>query len=101
MSEEGMPPASSAGEDGSMEGHVPRLESSLSAAFLSVMESLTPAERTVFLLQKASGFDHTKVAFFVGESEASCSRLVRRAKRSVVARRPRFENWSERKEEPE
>lgn len=84
-----------------MEEHVARLDSSLSAAFLSVMESLTPAERTVFLLRKVFAFDHTEVAFFVGESETTCSRLVRRAKRSVVARRPRFENWSERKEEPE
>jgi RNA polymerase sigma-70 factor (ECF subfamily) len=100
MSEEGMLPESSAGEGGSMEEYVARLDSSLSTAFLLVMESLTPAERTVLLLQKVFGYDRTEVAFLVGESEADCSRIAGRAKRSAVARRPRFENASGRKEDP-
>lgn len=101
MSEEGMPPESPADEGGSVEEYVVRLDSSLSTAFLSVMESLTPAERTVLLLRKVFGFDLTEVASLVGESEADCSRIAGRAKRSAVARRPRFEYPSEREEVPE
>jgi hypothetical protein len=100
MSEEGMLPESPAGEGGSMEEYLARVDSSLSTAFLLVMESLTPAERTVLLLQKVFGHDRTEVPSLVGESEADCSRIARRAKMSVVARRPRFENASGRKEDP-
>ena len=98
MSEEGMPPESPADEGGSTEEYVVRLDRSLSTAFLSVMESLTPVERTILLLQEVFGYDRTEVAFLVGESEADCSRKAERAKRSVVARRPRFEDPSEREE---
>jgi RNA polymerase sigma-70 factor (ECF subfamily) len=83
-----------------MEEYVARLDSSLSTAFLLVMGSLTPAERMVLLLQKVFGYGHTEVASLVGESETNCFRLFRRAKRSAVARRPRFENASDRKEDP-
>jgi hypothetical protein len=37
----------------------------------------------------------------VGESEAACHRVVRRAKWFVAARRPRFESSSEWKDQPE
>lgn len=100
MSEEGMPPETPASEGGPTEECVARLDRSLSKAFLLVMGSRTPAERRVLLLQKVFGYDRTEVASRVGESEADCSRMVRRAKRSVVTRRARFEDASERKEDP-
>ena len=99
MNEEGMPPIAPAVEDESTE-HATRLEGSLSTAFLSVIDSLTFAERTALLVQQVFGYDLTEVASLVGESEADCCRIAGRAKRSVVARRPLFENSSGRKEHP-
>lgn len=100
MSEKGMRPEFPLGEDGSMGEHVARPDSTLLTPFLSVIESPTPAERTVLLLQEALGCDRTEVASLVGGSEADCSRIAGRAKRSVVARRPRFENASGRDKDP-
>jgi len=100
MSEEGVLPESPVGEGGSMEEHEARPDSSLATAFLLVMESLTPAQWTVLLLQKASGCDRSEVPSLVDESEADCFRIARCAKMSTVDRRYRFENASGRKEDP-
>lgn len=94
-------PEHPAGEREPVEEYVDRLDSSLSTAFLSVVKSLTPTERPVLFLRKVFGYGLTEVASFVGESEANCSRIAGRAKRSVVAWRPRFESAFERKEDPE
>jgi RNA polymerase sigma-70 factor (ECF subfamily) len=90
-----------ADQGGSVEECVARLDCSRSTAFLLVLESLTPAERAIFLPQKVFGYDLAEVTSLVDESETNCSQIVRRAKRSVVARWPRFKNSSEREEDRE
>jgi RNA polymerase sigma-70 factor (ECF subfamily) len=74
------------------------LEDSLSMAFLVLLESLSPVERAVFLLREVFGFDYAEVASLVGKREANCRQIARRAKRSVEARRPRFERSPEQEE---
>ena len=71
------------------------LDGTLSMAFLVLMESLTPVERAVFLLREVFGYEYAEVAALVGKSEDNCRQISRRARRSVAARRPRFESSPE------
>jgi RNA polymerase sigma-70 factor (ECF subfamily) len=73
-------------------GDAAALEDSLSIAFLVLLESLTPVERAVFLLREVFGYDYAEVSSLIGKSEANCRQIARRARRSVEARRPRFES---------
>jgi RNA polymerase sigma-70 factor (ECF subfamily) len=85
-------------EEGSQVEQATDLDDSLSMAFLVLLESLTPVERAVFLLREVFGYDYAEVASLVGKSEANCRQIARRAKRSVEARRPRFESSPEQEE---
>lgn len=71
---------------------------SLSTAFLVLLESLSPKERAVFLLHDVFGYDFATIAGIVGESEAYCRQLARRARAHMVARRPRYEVDEEQRE---
>jgi RNA polymerase sigma-70 factor (ECF subfamily) len=68
------------------------LDDSLSMAFLVLLESLSPVERAVFLLREVFGYEYAEIASLVGKSETNCRQISRRARRSVEARRPRFES---------
>ena len=63
---------------------------SLSLAFMVLLESLGPKERAVFLLHDVFGYDFASVGEIVGESDAYCRQLAKRARAHVVERRPRF-----------
>lgn len=67
------------------------LDESLSMALLVVLESLSPAERTVFVLHDVFGVPFAEVARAVGRTTAACRQLAARARRHVEARAPRFE----------
>ena len=64
---------------------------SLSLAFLVLLESLSPKERAVFLLHDVFGYDFASVGEIVGESEAYCRQLAKRARARMAERRPRYE----------
>jgi RNA polymerase sigma-70 factor, ECF subfamily len=74
------------------------LDETLSMAFLVLLESLTPVERAVFLLREVFNYDYAEIASLVGKSEDNCRQISRRARRSVAARRPRFESSPEQEE---
>jgi RNA polymerase sigma-70 factor (ECF subfamily) len=63
---------------------------SLSMAFLVLLESLSPAERAVFLLREVFGYDYPEIAEAIGKSEANARQLFSRARRRVDEGRPRF-----------
>ncbi|GAA3153973.1 RNA polymerase sigma-70 factor [Planomonospora alba] len=67
------------------------LAESMSLAMLVVLESLSPAERTVFVLHDVFGLRFTEVAEVVGRTPAACRQLAARARRHVSARAPRFD----------
>jgi RNA polymerase sigma-70 factor (TIGR02957 family) len=67
------------------------LSDSLSMAFLVLLESLSPAERAVFLLREVFGYGYSEIAEATGKSQANCRQIFARAKRQVDGRRPRFE----------
>ena len=63
---------------------------SISIAFLSLLQTLTPAERAVFLLHEVFDYRYDEVAGMLDKSEVACRKLFSRAKRYLAANRPRF-----------
>ena len=72
---------------------------SLSMAFLVLLESLSPAERAVFLLREVFEYDYDEIADVVGKSEENCRQILVRAKRRIEEKKPRFEASRRRREE--
>lgn len=64
---------------------------SISLAFMVLLESLSPKERAVYLLHDIFGYDFAAIGEIVGESDAYCRQLAKRARAHVTERRPRFE----------
>ncbi|MEK4118324.1 RNA polymerase sigma-70 factor [Paenibacillus sp. FSL W8-0919] len=52
----------------------------LSYAMLVLLERLSPAERAVFVLREALGFDYPEIAELVEKSETNCRKLMSRAR---------------------
>lgn len=74
------------------------LEETLSMAFLVLLEQLTPVERAVFLLREVFDYEYAEISRIVAKSEANCRQIARRARKSVAARRPKFETSAEQEE---
>lgn len=71
------------------------MDETVSAAFLIVLESLSPVERAVFLLREVFGYGYTEVAAVVEKSEVTCRQLFHRARQHVQHSRTRFEPSTE------
>jgi RNA polymerase sigma-70 factor (TIGR02957 family) len=63
----------------------------VSLALLVVLETLTPAERAVFVLREVFGQPVDEVAAVLGRSPAAVRQMAHRAREHVEARRPRFD----------
>jgi RNA polymerase sigma-70 factor, ECF subfamily len=74
-------------------GPADRAESdeTLSLAFLTLLERLTPVERAVYVLHDLFAYSHDEIAEIVGKSSVNCRQILTRARRHVDAGRPRFE----------
>ena len=57
---------------------------------LIVLESLSPAERSAFLLHDVFGYSFPEVADVVGRTPQATRQLATRARHAVEARRPRY-----------
>ena len=64
--------------------------SSISLAFMVLLESLSPLERAAYLLHEVFDYAHPEIARILGRDEAACRQLVHRARAHVSAQRPRF-----------
>jgi RNA polymerase sigma-70 factor (ECF subfamily) len=73
-------------------------DETLSIAFLTLLERLTPVERAVYVLHELFGYAHDEIAPIVEKSVANCRQILGRAKRHVDDGRPRFEPSRERRE---
>lgn len=62
----------------------------VSLAFLCLMESLTPAERAVFLLREVFEYPYDEIAAVLEMTSAACRQLFHRARERVRQHRPRF-----------
>jgi len=67
-----------------------QMSDSISIAFLTLLESLSPVERAVYLLREVFDYEYAEIAKIVDKSEANCRQMVKRAKDHLVAARPRF-----------
>lgn len=62
----------------------------VSLAMMVVLESLSPLERAVFVLNEAFGYRHTEIADVIGRTPAAVRQLAKRARTQVGQRRPRY-----------
>ncbi|MEV0176369.1 RNA polymerase sigma factor SigJ [Streptomyces sp. NPDC050803] len=82
-------PLVAAGDEDGADDPALRAES-VSLAMLVVLESLTPLERAVFVLNEVFGYPHTEIADIIDRTPAAVRQLARRARSHVHARRPRY-----------
>ena len=67
------------------------LAESVSIAMLTVLETLGPTERAVFVLRDVFEMPYGEIAEAVGKSVATVRQIARRARDHVTARRPRVQ----------
>jgi RNA polymerase sigma factor (sigma-70 family) len=79
------------GDDAPGPAEAAETSDSLSMAFLVLLESLSPAERAVFLLREVFGYGYTDIAQVTGKTEPACRQTFARARRRIDEGRPRFE----------
>ncbi|MEV0784714.1 RNA polymerase sigma-70 factor [Streptomyces sp. NPDC050423] len=65
------------------------LAESVSIAMLTVLETLGPTERAVFVLREVFEMPYGEIAEAIGKSAAAVRQIARRAREHVAARRPR------------
>src|SRR5215207_10800459 len=64
---------------------------SVSIAMLTVLETLAPAERAVFVLREVFDLPYADISAAVGKSPAAVRQIAHRAREHVVARQPRIQ----------
>jgi RNA polymerase sigma-70 factor (ECF subfamily) len=69
-------------------GQEAELAESISMAMLVVLETLSPLERTVFVLHEVFGYAHVEIASILDRSEPAVRQTATRARAHVAARRP-------------
>ncbi|GGT62256.1 RNA polymerase sigma24 factor [Streptomyces atratus] len=65
------------------------LAESVSIAMLTVLETLGPTERAVFVLREVFDMPYGEIAEAIGKSAAAVRQIARRSREHVAARRPR------------
>jgi RNA polymerase sigma-70 factor (ECF subfamily) len=68
-----------------------KADESISMAFLLLLERLTPTERAVFLLREVFEYEYSEIADALGQNEANCRQILRRARQHVGDVRQRFD----------
>jgi RNA polymerase sigma-70 factor (ECF subfamily) len=67
------------------------LAESVSIAMLTVLETLEPTERAVFVLHQVFDMPYGEIAEAIGKSTAAVRQMAWRAREHVAARRPRMQ----------
>jgi RNA polymerase sigma-70 factor (TIGR02957 family) len=67
------------------------LAENISIAMLTVLETLAPAERAVFVLREVFETPYDDIAQVVGKTPAAVRQIAHRAREHVAARRPRMQ----------
>ena len=78
---------------------VVKIDESLSMAFLLLLERLTPMERAVFLLREVFDYEYAEIAGVLGQTEANCRQILRRAQQHVGDIRRRFDASAQQRNE--
>lgn len=64
------------------------LAESLSFAFLTLLESLSPVERAIFLLREVFDYEYSDIANIVNKSVPNCRQILRRARQHLQDSKP-------------
>jgi RNA polymerase sigma-70 factor (ECF subfamily) len=64
---------------------------SVSIAMLTVLETLAPAERAVFVLREVFDLPYADISAAVGKAPAAVRQIAHRAREHVIAQRPRIQ----------
>lgn len=75
------------------------LAESLSFAFLTLLECLSPTERAIFLLREVFDYDYSEISKTVGKSIPNCRQIVRHARQHLVLRKPSISPSPKQKEQ--
>jgi RNA polymerase sigma-70 factor (ECF subfamily) len=75
------------------------MNDSLSLAFLTLLQTLSPVERAVFVLHEAFDYPYDEIASIVGKSEQNCRQIFARARKRIGEGRPRFDASLSRQQE--
>jgi RNA polymerase sigma-70 factor (TIGR02957 family) len=67
------------------------LAESVSIAMLTVLETLVPAERAVFVLREVFDVPYSEIALALDKTPAAVRQIAHRAREHVAARRPRMQ----------
>jgi RNA polymerase sigma factor (sigma-70 family) len=79
--------------------HDLQLASSLTTAFLLMLERLTPKERAAYLLHEIFDIDYPEIATILEMQESACRKLVSRARANIEQEKVRHETPRERQRE--
>jgi RNA polymerase sigma factor (sigma-70 family) len=82
-----------------MSDETPELAASLTTAFLLMLERLTPKERAAYLLHEIFDMDYPDIATALGLQEATCRKLVSRARSNIDQAKVRHNTPLERQEQ--
>lgn len=74
------------------------LASSLSLAFMVLLERLSPTERAVFLLHDIFDCSYTDISRIIGKTETALRQMLSRIRKRVRTDKPRFETDEKEKE---
>lgn len=66
-------------------------EETISLAFLTLLEQLTPEERAVLVLRDAFDYGYAEIAGILDKSEANARQILSRARKRIADERPRFD----------
>lgn len=66
------------------------LAENISIAMLTVLETLNPVERAVFVLREVFDLPHDEIAAIIDKTPAATRQIAHRAREHVAARRPRM-----------
>lgn len=67
------------------------LHESISTAFLVLLESLSPLDRSVFLLHEVFDYTFAEIATIIDRNPADCRQIGHRARKRLIQGRSRFE----------
>ncbi len=76
-----------------------QLASSLTTAFLLMLERLTPKERAAYLLHEIFDVDYPQIATILDMQESACRKLVSRARANIDQEKVRHETPRERQQQ--
>lgn len=67
------------------------MNDALSLAFLTLLQTLSPVERAVFVLHEAFDYPYEEIAEIVRKSEQNCRQIFTRARKRISEGKPRFD----------